>query len=95
MPDRPALRNIALPSGLQAQQVLNCTPLKLEVSRHPRLEVASASREITPVPRTNPRRWRDRPRPRGAAVNCAQRGARDESGVLRNRAESRPSAARP
>ena len=68
--------------------------LKLEVSRHSRLEVASAPREITHVPRANPQRRKNRCRPRGAAVNRALRDSRGEFGVLRNRADSRPPAAR-
>ncbi len=43
-------------------------PSKLKVSRHPRLEVASASREITPVPRKSPLLRRGRLRSRRAIV---------------------------
>ena len=84
------MRESGMPEQLDAW-----AQLKLKVSPHSRLQVTPPVRKITSVPQQDSLRWQDRLRSRGAAVNCALRGARDESGVLRNRAESRPSASRP
>lgn len=50
------------------------TPLKLEVSWRSRLQVTSATREITPVPPRISCRQRDWPQPREAAAKCANAG---------------------
>ncbi len=65
------------------------TRLKLPVSAHSRLQVSLSGRGITHVPQRKSHRRRNRPRPRGAAVNCAQPGSCVESAVLTIRAESR------
>ncbi len=69
-PSRGArMRKSVIPERLDAS-----AQLKLKVSSASRLQVTSATREITPVPRRSLRCQRDWQKPRSTAVNCTHAG---------------------